>query len=503
MPIVEMPNGDQVQFPDDMPREQIRDMIAKKFPNETFQANASRASQKLQGPVPTPDRGNFTDPLRQGVTFGFSDEIDALKGGIGRTLQGGNFGEGFDEGLSEARTNLQSFRERNPVGSTALEIGGAIPTSVVGGGAALAGKGATLLPRLAGGAALGGAQGAVYGAGSADGDLGERARGAGFGAATGAAAGAVVPAMATGVNKAFGRIGAAMPEISDLYRAKNAAYKLVDKSGFRYSAPDVDNLFNDMFRRVGKDQIDVNPNGAHKAAVRMLERISQRKGAMSLGELDQLRQVIRRDVVDTGSRGDGHFGGLMIDAIDDFIDRAGGASVVKSARSAHKTLRKSELLAEALDKAQLNAASSGSGGNIDNAIRQQIKAILTNKSKVRSFTESERTAMRALVGGGGSMQSVLRLIGKLSPSGNGLMAALGVGATAANPVMAVPVGAGIAAKKISDGATQRGAQALQRAVRTGGASISRPQLPPPGLLQRGASPMIPYLSGRVGEAVNR
>jgi hypothetical protein len=32
MPIVEMPNGDRVQFPDDMPKEQIRSMIATKFP---------------------------------------------------------------------------------------------------------------------------------------------------------------------------------------------------------------------------------------------------------------------------------------------------------------------------------------------------------------------------------------------------------------------------------------------------------------------------------------
>ena len=33
MPIVKMPDGHQVRFPDDMPREQIRDMIAKKFPD--------------------------------------------------------------------------------------------------------------------------------------------------------------------------------------------------------------------------------------------------------------------------------------------------------------------------------------------------------------------------------------------------------------------------------------------------------------------------------------
>lgn len=35
MPPITMPNGDVVTFPDDMPKEQIRDLIAKKFPKET------------------------------------------------------------------------------------------------------------------------------------------------------------------------------------------------------------------------------------------------------------------------------------------------------------------------------------------------------------------------------------------------------------------------------------------------------------------------------------
>ena len=38
MPIVAMPNGDQVQFPDDMPKEQIRSMILSKFPDAAKQA---------------------------------------------------------------------------------------------------------------------------------------------------------------------------------------------------------------------------------------------------------------------------------------------------------------------------------------------------------------------------------------------------------------------------------------------------------------------------------
>src|SRR6478752_3772645 len=40
MPIVAMPNGDQVQFPDDMPKDQIRSLILSKFPDAGKQAAA-------------------------------------------------------------------------------------------------------------------------------------------------------------------------------------------------------------------------------------------------------------------------------------------------------------------------------------------------------------------------------------------------------------------------------------------------------------------------------
>src|SRR4051812_28198133 len=42
MTIVAMPNRDNVEFPDDMPREQIRDMILKKFPDAAATAGLQR-----------------------------------------------------------------------------------------------------------------------------------------------------------------------------------------------------------------------------------------------------------------------------------------------------------------------------------------------------------------------------------------------------------------------------------------------------------------------------
>jgi len=47
MPIVKMPDGTQVRFPDEMPREQIRDLIASKFPDVA--ARAAQGPQAVTG----------------------------------------------------------------------------------------------------------------------------------------------------------------------------------------------------------------------------------------------------------------------------------------------------------------------------------------------------------------------------------------------------------------------------------------------------------------------
>jgi hypothetical protein len=79
---------------------------------------------------------------------------------------------------------------------------------------------------------------------------------------------------------------------------------------------------------------------------------------------------------------------------------------------------------------------------------------------------------------GGAGQNTLRLIGKLSPQGNGLMAALGLGATVANPVMAAAPAAGLMAKSIADRITPANVARLSGVVRSGGRTPT-PQLTGP------------------------
>ncbi len=164
--------------------------------------------------TPEPQRGSFLDPLAQGATLGFSDEIagvgsaslNSIKGLFG----GGNdqsFGDNYRSARDDARGDLEAFRSRNPGTALASELAGGLLTG--GAGAARTGAlkaGQLLKPKLDRAAATGAGLGGIYGAGESDADLldgdlegvlKDSAASAGFGGAAGIA----LPALGHGIAK--------------------------------------------------------------------------------------------------------------------------------------------------------------------------------------------------------------------------------------------------------------------------------------------------------------
>lgn len=162
--------------------------------------------------------------LAGSALFGFGDELQGLIGAPIRAARGAaagypmsplseagreNLGRAYTSGVEEARGAEKKFQEERPIVGTGLDITGAIAGGA-GAAAKLGGRGlirafkATPIRTAAG---VGAAEGAVFGAGEAEGGLGERAKGAGLGAPTGAAAGLVGGA----VGKAFFSLAAKVP----------------------------------------------------------------------------------------------------------------------------------------------------------------------------------------------------------------------------------------------------------------------------------------------------
>jgi hypothetical protein len=134
------------------------------------------------------------------------------------------------------------------------------------------------------------------------------------------------------------------------------------------------------------------------------------------------------------------------------------------AREANSRFKKAELLDLAMmTKAELQTASTGSGGNILNKYKQAITSILTNPNKAKWFNDAEKAQMEALVRGT-TTENFMRQIGKLSPNGNGLMQALNLGAVAMNPAMLAVSAGSTAAKAIADNSGRRAVQGLLNTV---------------------------------------
>lgn len=269
-----------------------------------------------------------------------------------------------------------------------------------------------------------------------------------------------------------------VPGLDSLQAIKNAMYARADNLGVRYSPQGYRDMAGDMV--VDANAGHISPD-RHPIATSMLKDVVQKPPTYSptLTQLDQLRQVVRRDVANNADDAEAHFGRGMISNIDNFIDNASGAQVasgsgadaaeaITAARQSNSVYRKSEQVADALETAQRRAASTGSGGNVNNAVRQNIRKILD--AGAPGYTDEEKAAMEGIVRGG-PISNAMRLVGKLSPVGNGLMAALGIGGAAANPLLATVPAIGAAAKFAADRDTTNKARLLQALIANGGKKL--------------------------------
>lgn len=263
-----------------------------------------------------------------------------------------------------------------------------------------------------------------------------------------------------------------------------AAYKRADNAGLVVAQPAVDNAATRLVQTA--TNAGFHPKIHPKIQAALETAYDAGAAAQPLDQLELVRRVLG-SAAKSMEADERRIASMLIDDWDDALDNLGpndvlagnpaeGAAALKEARANWHKLRKSELLDEALLKGERRAASTGSGGNEDNAIRQNIRGILDNPKKARSFSADEKTAMEKVVRGG-QVQNLLRLVGKLSPQGSGLMAALGIGGAAINPMLAIPALAGAAAKPVANAMTGRNVDIASALIRSGGKMPQHKALP--------------------------
>jgi hypothetical protein len=116
--------------------------------------------------------------LLQGLTFGFSEEIGGALAEVGLNPFA-DPEDNYESYVNKQRSRYKLFQQKNPILSSGAEILGSLPTLMLPGGAiAKTAQASGKLATVAKGAAIAGGEGALYGAGTAEGGAAQRLEGA-------------------------------------------------------------------------------------------------------------------------------------------------------------------------------------------------------------------------------------------------------------------------------------------------------------------------------------
>lgn len=316
--------------------------------------------------------------------------------------------------------------DKNQTGALTGRVGGALTQAVMAPYNA-----PTAVGRI--GQAMG--TGAVLGAGEAAvrsrGDLGEIGKEAAIGGAFGAGGGVVgegLGAAAQGVARTIknNQIIRNAPTEEALNTAKNTGYSRASSEGLAFKQPALDQLKQQAtlaVRTYGEPSI-VAPKA--NAVLGLLD-----DAAKTSKTLDYVEKNIRQtasNAANTLSEGkDFAANRAIVGAIDDFYknvkpsdiwagDAGRAISGLQQGRKAANAQFNLKDINEAINNARVNAASSGTGANVDNTMRQAFKPLAKDPDYQRGFTKPEIEQLNRIIEGG-PLQNILRNFGKFSPTG--------------------------------------------------------------------------------------
>lgn len=493
---LDMLRGSAAQQPADIPERgspEYNTRMAELQTNmDAAQADSDAAQRKLDVLNPVLGGLNAVQRFTNSATLGVPDRLAStiLEG---KDMLTGDNNEGGPSRHAQLKAQKEQLRQQFPKSSLTADVGGAVAglgkaykagvtfTKAVPGTLS---KGKKFLANTAGlsadGAVIAGTTSLIDGnsAGQALQDAKEGALFTGAGNVALQGAGRALRPLLSKVNTDT--------PIKALKNLRTTAYKRLDSMGVRY-APEstaalrqgvADDLVNDT---VGLDK------AIHPATSRIVKTLSDFKGDMPFTKLEQLRKRAARIAVNPNGGEDAYAASILARNIDEFVASAPRtasqtgksgddvAAAVKDARELHRRVKGHESVSEAAEKAvRRGGGSTGSGGNLDNAIRQNIRQILDNPKRVKFFNQAERKAMEKVVMGskGGN---VARLLGKAAPTGNvravlsgtagaGLGGALGIG----GPLGVVGIlGGGHISRKLSEKITQGHLDDLLHLLRNG------------------------------------
>ena len=314
--------------------------------------------------------------------------------------------------------------------------------------------------------------------------------------------------VAAGIPFAMGAKGTLQaPTVQELKGQAGQQYKFAEDVGAVFKKNSYNQFANKLESTLAKEGLDKTLQPRVYAA---LERIKDTKGSnVTLENMEILRRIGQA----AGSSADAserRLASIMVDNLDDFVETAQPSQLAKGsseavsaltdARELWKRAKKTEIIDDLVASAELRAEANFSQSGMENALRRKLVNLADNPKALRAFTKEEQNAIK-VAAKGGPVQNVLRLVGKLAPTG-AISAGIsgGAGFVFGGPYGAVGLPLIGGASRL--GATQlglRNIEQLRNRLATGNVPI--PQVTPRSLIgaREVAAPIINPITGLLSE----
>lgn len=271
----------------------------------------------------------------------------------------------------------------------------------------------------------------------------------------------------------------AAPEPETLKDLSRGIYKELDNSGVQLKPETYEKLVNKVEKAAkGQGMSKRTTKKAFGAVKDMKDEIGK---AVSTGDVDDLRKVAQ-GVAGSLDGTEKAIGSRIVSEIDDFLDKVKSDDLIvpegadtnlgakyKAARNLWGRARKSELVAEAIEKAKTRASG------LENGIRIELGKLAKNKRTKKFFSKKEIDAIRDIEAGN-FKQNFSKFLGRfaftegratavLSALGGVAAAVAGFGTTGA--AVLAPVAVGQVSRKIAQRLTKGRAEFLDSVIRAG------------------------------------
>ena len=502
---IEGPDGVIYEFPEGTSEEVMANAMRSVYPNgqapqisadqraANIEANAGRQAEIDAMAIPPQNSfigtaGQFGAGSQTGIAQALGFPVDASSGAINGASNLAGYGDVIQNPMGGANTFdalLRPFNENIPAPATTQErmarrMGEEIGSSAVMAPVAMANQARPL-------AALGAEAVSALGSGTGAAVANEIAPDSAVAEIIGALAGGVPAGMvatrALGLN---GSDAVIRPGIQEQKMRAADAYGEVRADPRILPQDSVDDLALGISSRMDAERINPRLQPGSSAVLDAL--LQDSSGPMRIEDIENLRRLTQQGLPATASPADRRLATMMTSDITDYLDNLDDpvADALRTGRDAHRRASSAQAIADAETKAARRAASTGTGGNEINAMRQNLRSVLDNPRKARSFTAPELAMIDQVVTGSGG-QNAMRGLSRFAPSSGGLSSMLGIGGAMASPAVALPIMAATeGAKALGERSTRKSITDLLQALAPDRVLASREQ---------GLSPILAALLG--------